>query len=53
MSKELISNMGNVAINLKPSRRISRLSDNRVNITRILLTGGPCAGKTTALAAIS
>jgi len=29
------------------------ISDSRVNITRILLTGGPCAGKTTALAAIS
>ena len=53
MSKELITNMGNVSFNLKPSRRISRMSDSRVNITRILLTGGPCAGKTTALAAIS
>ena len=29
------------------------LSDDRVNITRILLTGGPCAGKTTAMAAIT
>ena len=24
-----------------------------MNVTRILLTGGPCAGKTTALASIS
>lgn len=28
-------------------------SDNRVHMTRILLTGGPCAGKTTAMASIS
>ena len=28
-------------------------TDDRVNVTRILLTGGPCAGKTTALASIS
>jgi len=27
--------------------------DDKINVTRILLTGGPCAGKTTALAAIS
>jgi predicted ATPase len=35
---------------LKMSRRFS-YADNRV--TRILLTGGPCAGKTTAMASIS
>ena len=34
-------------------RRQRMLSDDRVNITRILLTGGPCAGKTTAMAAIT
>ena len=38
---------------IKPRRRTASLSDKHVNITRILLTGGPCAGKTTALAAIS
>jgi predicted ATPase len=39
---------------MTPSTRRNRMiSDSRVNITRILLTGGPCAGKTTALAAIS
>ena len=27
--------------------------EERFNVTRILLTGGPCAGKTTAMAAIS
>jgi len=27
--------------------------DNNVNVTRILLTGGPCAGKTTIMASIS
>ena len=52
MSKELIQNI-NSTMGLKPSRRNTRLSDSRVNITRILLTGGPCAGKTTALAAIT
>ena len=33
--------------------RASQIHDDKVNVTRILLTGGPCAGKTTALAAIS
>ena len=33
-------------------RSISDVGDDRVNVTRILLTGGPCAGKTTALAKI-
>jgi DNA replication protein DnaC len=27
--------------------------DNTVNVTRICLTGGPCAGKTTIMASIS
>jgi len=40
-------------VNFKQSRVARRISDGGVNITRILLTGGPCAGKTTALAAIS
>lgn len=35
------------------SVRHRRLSDDRINLTRILLTGGPCAGKSTAIAAIS
>jgi len=34
-------------------RRVRRISDDKINLTRILLTGGPCAGKSTALAAIS
>ena len=33
--------------------RNRRLSDDKINLTRILLTGGPCAGKSTAIAAIS
>jgi len=33
--------------------RVGAQQDDRVNVTRVLLTGGPCAGKTTALAAIS
>lgn len=33
--------------------RNRRLSEDRIDVTRILLTGGPCAGKTTAMAAIS
>lgn len=39
-------------VNFKQSKA-RRTSEGGVNITRILLTGGPCAGKTTALAAIS
>ena len=35
----------------RPSARL--IHDDKVNVTRILLTGGPCAGKTSALAAIS
>ena len=34
-------------------QRAGAVHDDRINVTRILLTGGPCAGKTTALAAIS
>jgi nucleoside-triphosphatase THEP1 len=30
-----------------------RMSDLRIQLTRILITGGPCAGKTTALASIA
>jgi signal recognition particle GTPase len=52
MSKDLLQNL-NATMGTKTTRRQSRISDTRVNITRILLTGGPCAGKTTALAAIS
>lgn len=36
----------------KPNRARTR-SEDRINITRILLTGGPCAGKTTAIATIT
>ena len=52
MSKDLINKIS-LTMGTKTTRRITRLSDTKVNITRILLTGGPCAGKTTALAAIS
>jgi len=38
---------------LKGQRKRRLSAENSVNITRILLTGGPCAGKTTAMAAIS
>lgn len=34
-------------------RTVSDVGEDKVNVTRILLTGGPCAGKTTALAQIS
>jgi hypothetical protein len=40
-------------INLRGSRQRRLSAENAVNVTRILLTGGPCAGKTTAMAAIS
>lgn len=53
MSKDLIANLNTTMGAKNSARRQSRLSDSRVNITRVLLTGGPCAGKTTALAAIS
>ena len=33
--------------------RNRRIDDDRISLTRILLTGGPCAGKSTAMAAIS
>ena len=33
--------------------RSDTLDHNNVNVTRILLTGGPCAGKTTIMASIS
>ena len=36
-----------------PARpRAGSIYDDKVNVTRILLTGGPCGGKTSALAAI-
>ena len=34
-------------------QRNRRIDDDRISLTRILLTGGPCAGKSTAMAAIS
>ena len=39
-------------INTHTGRARPGPNDDKVNVTRILLTGGPCAGKTTALAAI-
>jgi putative protein kinase ArgK-like GTPase of G3E family len=41
---------GSKKINVSLSRRYS---DTNNNITRICITGGPCAGKTTAIAAIT
>ena len=38
---------------MKGQRKRRLSAENSVNVTRILLTGGPCAGKTTAMAAIS
>lgn len=43
----------NSKLKFKKIKRTRRFSDDRLHITRILLTGGPCAGKTTAMAAIS
>ena len=34
------------------SKHSNRVGAQSFNVTRVLLTGGPCAGKTTALAAI-
>ena len=45
--------IGNSFLMASPARpRAGSIYDDKVNVTRILLTGGPCAGKTTALAAI-
>ena len=52
ISKNLMRQMSTGSEGLK-SRRTRRISDDKINLTRILLTGGPCAGKSTALAAIS
>ena len=52
ISKNLMRQMSSGADALK-GRRTRRISDDKINLTRILLTGGPCAGKSTALAAIS
>ena len=52
ISKNLMRQMSNGENPLK-GRRTRRISDDKINLTRILLTGGPCAGKSTALAAIS
>ena len=52
ISKNLMRQMSNGENALK-GRRTRRISDDKINLTRILLTGGPCAGKSTALAAIS
>lgn len=44
----------NMSVRPRASRMPRRTTtDDRINLTRILLTGGPCAGKTTAMAAIS
>ena len=40
-------------IPLRRPNRARTTSDDRINITRIVLTGGPCAGKTTAIASIA
>mgnify|MGYP006950300709 CR=1 FL=1 len=50
ISRKLLDSLA-PSVNFKQSRTWT--SEGGVSITRILLTGGPCAGKTTALAAIS
>ena len=52
ISKSLMTNMQS-GIPLRTNSIRRRLSDDKINLTRILLTGGPCAGKSTAIAAIS
>ena len=53
ISRKLVSHISNPLQPQNTNRpRASTLADDKVNVTRILLTGGPCAGKTTALAAI-
>mmetsp|Transcript_13819 Transcript_13819/g.17494 ORF Transcript_13819/g.17494 Transcript_13819/m.17494 type:complete len:171 (+) Transcript_13819:427-939(+) len=52
ISRQLVTHISN-PITQHRARSGGSRHDDRVNVTRILLTGGPCAGKTTALAAIS
>lgn len=53
ISKNLMNHL-TTGIPLRSNQnRLRRLSEDRINLTRILLTGGPCAGKSTAIAAIS
>jgi hypothetical protein len=33
--------------------RADTLDGNQINVTRVLITGGPCAGKTTFMASMS
>lgn len=53
ISRKLVSHISNPISVPSQRPRAGAIHDDKVNVTRILLTGGPCAGKTTALAAIS
>ena len=54
LSRKLVSHISNPMVSSQSTRPSARsIHDDKVNVTRILLTGGPCAGKTSALAAIS
>lgn len=39
-------------VNLNPPLNLRRKMTQRSDVTRICITGGPCAGKTTAIASI-
>ena len=52
ISKGMMSALA-AEIPLRRPNRARTTSDDRINITRIVLTGGPCAGKTTAIASIA
>jgi hypothetical protein len=45
--------VNNIKSKMGGSALTRKFSHDRIHITRILLTGGPCAGKTTAMASIS
>lgn len=52
VSKEFLGNISSKN-NFSARKSFARLADERgVNISRICITGGPCAGKTTVMAAI-
>lgn len=53
MSKQLSQNRKKIVDQPEQRRHRTRSLDQQINVSRILLTGGPCAGKTTAMAAIS
>jgi hypothetical protein len=52
VSKKLLDAL-TPAVNFKGIAKNRQNEENNIIVTRILLTGGPCAGKTTAIAAIT